>query len=100
MWTEQHPHWIAKAHHEVQQHHAFCVIALIPARTDTRSWHKDIAGVAHVFLLKGRLAFGQGKESAPFPSALVVWGGDDDVIVRLQQQFPSAWYVAPSGNLG
>ena len=50
------------------------VVLLIPARTDTRWWHEDV--IKHeVRFVKGRLKFGDGKNSAPFPSALVVMRG-------------------------
>ena len=88
--------WIAKAQHEAQEKTVFCVTALIPARTDTKAWHEHVAGKAHVFLLKGRLCFGQGEEAAPFPSALVVWGGDHDVISRFRVGFNEAWYIPPA----
>ena len=47
------------------------VVCLIPARTDTRYWH-EYATKAEVEFLKGRLRFGGGN-SAPFPSALLVF---------------------------
>ena len=50
------------------------VVLLIPARTDTHWWHDDI--IKHeVRFIKGRLKFGGNKNSAPFPSALVVMRG-------------------------
>lgn len=56
---------------------------LIPARTDTRWWHEyiDKNPDAHVYFIKGRLKFGDGKNPAPFPSAIVVytnWSQHDD----------------------
>ena len=51
------------------------VVCLIPARPDTKSWQDVIFknGVAFCFV-KGRIKFGNGKGSAPFPSAIVVFG--------------------------
>lgn len=66
--------WMQKAYEEGQKP-GTVVVALIPARTDTRWWHswvKDRA--AHITFLPGRLHFGGSKNSAPFPSALVVYG--------------------------
>ena len=52
------------------------ICALIPARTDTRWWHDYVRGSADlVWFLKGRLKFGDGAGSAPFPSALAFWFG-------------------------
>jgi len=49
------------------------VVCLVPARTDTTWWHDTI--IQHdVRFLRGRLKFGNSKNSAPFPSALVVMG--------------------------
>lgn len=64
-------HWIAKANDEAKN--GSQVIGLVPARTDTLWWHNHIAGKSDVIFLKGRLAFGDGKRAAPFPSALVLW---------------------------
>ncbi len=50
------------------------VVALLPAKTDTRWWHRYIQGRAHVEFLRGRLRFHGTPASAPFPSAVVVWG--------------------------
>jgi hypothetical protein len=83
--------WIAKAHQEIDQDNAQTVVALIPARTDTAYWHEHVATNADVFFLRGRLKFGQGGQSAPFPSALAVWGGSDHVLMALQQALPNAW---------
>jgi transcriptional regulator with XRE-family HTH domain len=83
--------WIAKARGEVEQGNARLVVALIPARTDTHYWHDSVAGKADVYLLRGRLKFGNGKQSAPFPSALAVWGADAATLARLDAAFPDAW---------
>ena len=65
--------WAAKFVEEAER--ADCIVALIPARTDTK-WFQSIAKSAdHVHFIKGRLKFGDGKGSAPFPSALAFWFG-------------------------
>jgi len=55
------------------------VVVLIPARTDTKYWHEYIMEAAsEIQLVKGRLKFENGENkqnSAPFPSAVVVFGG-------------------------
>ena len=51
---------------------------LIPSRTDTRYWHDWIFGKAsEIRFIKGRLKFGGSKNSAPFPSAVVIFRKDD-----------------------
>lgn len=49
------------------------VVCLLPARTDTRWWH-DFVVKGEIVFIKGRLAFGSAKNSAPFPSAIVILG--------------------------
>lgn len=50
-----------------------CVM-LLPARTDTKWWHDYVIPyAAEVRFIRGRLKFGGSKNSAPFPSALVVF---------------------------
>lgn len=48
------------------------VVCLVPARTDTNWWH-DFAMNGEIEFIKGRLKFGGSKNSAPFPSAVVVF---------------------------
>lgn len=50
------------------------VVMLLPARTDTRWFHEYIYGKAEIRFIKGRLKFGGSKNSAPFPSMIVVFG--------------------------
>lgn len=62
--------WVAKAASEK----AFTVM-LIPARTDTRWFHEHIYKQRDVEIefIKGRLKFGDSKNSAPFPSMIVIF---------------------------
>jgi site-specific DNA-methyltransferase (adenine-specific) len=48
------------------------VVCLVPARTDTRWWH-DYAMKGDIEFIRGRLKFGGQKNSAPFPSAIIVF---------------------------
>lgn len=74
--------FIAKAASEAMDH-GCTVVCLVPARTDTRWWHAHVynqltdnwrKGV-EVRFVKGRLKFGDGKNSAPFPSVVVIFRG-------------------------
>ena len=49
------------------------VVMLLPARTDTRWFHEYIYGEAEIRFIRGRLKFGGSKNSAPFPSMVVVF---------------------------
>jgi hypothetical protein len=88
------PLWVAKAAREVQQGCAAVVVLLMPARTDTAYWHTYIAGTAWIFFLRGRLRFSEGEQAAPFPSALVVWGGTPEFIAQLREALPETWHVS------
>ena len=48
-------------------------VCLLPARTDTRWFHDYIYNKAEIRFVKGRLKFGGGKNSAPFPSMVVIF---------------------------
>lgn len=49
-------------------------VFLIPARTDTRWFHKIVLPQAlEIRFIKGRLKFGEAANSAPFPSMVVIF---------------------------
>lgn len=54
------------------------VVMLLPARTDTKWFHEYIYNHKNVEIrfIKGRLKFGRSKNSAPFPSMIVVFNGN------------------------
>ena len=68
--------WIKKAYEESQKDNTK-VVLLIPARTDTTYWHKYIMRAREIRFVKGRLKFGGAKNSAPFPSAVVIFDRPD-----------------------
>ncbi len=82
----------------MEERRAAVVTALVPARTDTRWWHEHVAGRADVFLLRGRLAFGDGEQAAPFPSALAVWGACAETTRVLRGALESAWHIPAAGQ--
>lgn len=63
--------WVNKAYQSSLR--GAIVVMLIPARTDTRWFHNYIYGKAEIRFLRGRLKFGGSKNSAPFPSMVVVF---------------------------
>lgn len=80
-------HWVKKAFDESKN--GTTVVCLIPARTDTSYWHNYVFGHAEIRFLKGRVKFqnrllpnwredGSHKLSpAPFPSAIVIYRGEE-----------------------
>ena len=51
------------------------IVFLIPSRTDTAWWHDYVMQADEIRFLRGRLKFGDAKNSAPFPSAIVIFRG-------------------------
>ena len=87
------PHWLNPPYSRCKEFMAkaaaerlrgVLTVALVPARTDTRWFHDHLwgqneygegcpqAGIELRFV-RGRLKFGDGKNSAPFPSMVVVF---------------------------
>lgn len=56
-----------------QQQRGGIVVALIPARTDTRYWHDYVMRAREIRLIRGRVRFNGAPASAPFPSAIIVF---------------------------
>jgi len=67
--------WIKKAYEEGCKPNT-TVVMLIPSRTDTKYWHDYVMRSSEIRFVKGRLKFGGGNNSAPFPSAVVVFDGE------------------------
>lgn len=70
------PKWIEKGYDEW-----LCgktVVFLIPARTDTSWWHDFCMEATEIRYIRGRLKFDDQKNPAPFPSAIVIFRGEDD----------------------
>jgi phage N-6-adenine-methyltransferase len=65
--------WVRKALLESQK--GCMTVALLPARTDTKWFHKFIYGQKNVeiIFLEGRLKFVGAKDAAPFPSMVVIF---------------------------
>ena len=64
--------WIEKAYTSSRSE-GTTVVCLIPSRTDTKYWHKYCMKAHEIHFVKGRLKFGTSTNSAPFPSAVVVF---------------------------
>lgn len=67
--------WIKKSSEEGCKKNT-TVVMLIPSRTDTIAFHEFIYNKAEIRFIKGRLKFGNSKNSAPFPSMVVIFSGD------------------------
>ena len=65
--------WIKKAYTESLKSRTR-VVMLIPARTDTKYWHDYVMKAHEIHFVRGRLKFGDADNSAPFPSAVIIFG--------------------------
>ena len=66
--------WVEKAWYESQ--HGTTVVCLIVSATDRTYWHDYIFPYAsEIRWLRGRLIFGDAKETAPFASAVAIFNG-------------------------
>ena len=64
--------WLEKAIDESKK--GCTIVCLIPLRTDTTYFHQLIYDKAsEVRLIKGRLKYNDKKQSAPFPSAIIIY---------------------------
>src|SRR3989344_4905549 len=64
--------WIKKACEESKN--GAVVVCLIVSATDRRYWHEYIfPHAAQIRFIRGRLKFNNSKQSAPFPSALIIF---------------------------
>lgn len=65
--------WVQKCYEESRKPNTL-VVLLIPARTDTAYFHDYIYHKAkEIRFVRGRLKFGDAKQSAPFPSMVVIF---------------------------
>ena len=63
--------WIEKAFEEWKK--GKTIVMLLPSRTDTRWFHDYVMKAKEIRFIKGRLKFDDQKNSAPFPSCLVIF---------------------------
>lgn len=78
-----------KAHAEYASGNATLIVALLPVRTHTRTFHSAIAGSADVFFLPGRMKFANPllTDRAPFGLMLAIWGCKPEEILRIVKDF-------------
>jgi len=64
--------WVKKASEEIEKDYCNKIVMLVPSRTDTNWWHQYVIN-EKVRFIKGRLKFGGHSNSAPFPSAVIIY---------------------------
>ena len=71
--------WVRKAFMNAKKY-GKTTVALLPARTDTKWFHNYIYKKAEIRFLKGRLKFSKSKDSAPFPSMIVIFRQENKLL--------------------
>ena len=65
--------WLKKGYGESRA--GRLVVFLLPSRTDTAWFHEYCMRADDIRFLRGRLKFGGAKNTAPFPSCIVIFKG-------------------------
>lgn len=77
--------WLEKAY--IESLKGVTVVCLIPSRTDTKYWHNYCMKADEIRFIKGRLKFGNSTNSAPFPSALIIFNKDKNKNIKISTYF-------------
>lgn len=87
--------WLRKADEEWTAGRAKSIVALVPARTDSKYFHDRLINIADVYLVRGRLRFtqldGRPGNQAPFPLMLVLFGASSAQRAALNEVIPGLW---------
>jgi len=74
--------WVKKCFEESIKENTV-VVLLVPSRTDTQYQHEFVFKYAKaVCFLKGRLKFGDSKNSAPFPSQVILFAKENYIVPK------------------
>jgi hypothetical protein len=73
-YGKEQPKWIQKGYEESLK--GKTSVFLIPSRTDTKAWHDYCMKADEIRFIRGRLYFGDGPGRAPFPSAIIIFKGE------------------------
>jgi site-specific DNA-methyltransferase (adenine-specific) len=72
-YCKQTKEWVKKSYEESLK--GATVVMLLPCRPDVSYFHDYILGKAEIRFWRGRIKFGGSKNSAPFPSMIVIFRG-------------------------
>lgn len=69
--------WIDKACNEAIKHNN-TIVCLILAKTNTNWWHDFCMYASEIRLIQGRIKFEGAKHGLPWPTAIVIFRGQDE----------------------
>lgn len=75
--------WVEKAYNESEN---AIVVALIPVSTSAKWWHKWVIGKCHLVYVQGRVKFEGASSTAPFSSALAIYGEKRDRFFNIEKK--------------
>ena len=58
------------------------IVMLLPSRTGTKWFHELLNYGIEINFIKGRLKFGNSKNSAPFDSIFIILNGKENIIIE------------------
>ncbi len=75
--------WVKKAYEESLK--GSLVVALIPVSSSAKWWHKYIVNKANIIYIQGRVKFVGADSTAPFSSAIVIFGDNKNDIHNIEK---------------
>ena len=63
--------WVDYSINQIDKGLSQIIVLLVPSRTDTKWFHKLLHYGVNIQFIKGRLKFGDQKNTAPFPSCFI-----------------------------
>jgi hypothetical protein len=93
-WSKQ-KLWVERAHHQWSKGNVKTVVCLVPAKTDTKLFHRVLSQDADVYFIEGRPHFFKedGTSEATMVSAMVVmFGATAEQKKRFAERVPGSWW--------
>lgn len=75
--------WVKACYEYAKDSGYALVVMLIPSRTDTVYWHDYVMKADEIRFIRGRLKFNEGGGSAPFPSAIIIFGSESSNCLKV-----------------
>ena len=89
--------WLERAHDQWSRGNVETVVALVPVRTDSATFHGGLSEAADIFLLKGRVKFldpGGKSQATPFSLMVLTLGATAKQKARYSELVEGRWFVA------
>lgn len=94
-WSHQ-KRWLERAHEQWLRGEVDTVVCLVPAKTDTKLFHRVLSKDADVYFIEGRPHFFRvdGTSEATMVSAMVViFGATQEQKIRFAERIRGSWWL-------